>query len=677
MKQLSIIIPAYNVKNYIGSLIDSIYKNNPETNCFEVIIVDDGSNDGTEAICDKLSEKYDNLTVLHQSNSGSPAGPRNKGILCASGEFVLFADADDYFYPDAIKKLIDYINNHSSDIVLFEIDATDWGKDFYKGMFSHSQNNCKVYNSKILNSLGPVKLFRRKLLLDNNIKFPENIAFEDLSFVLEAYSHAERISILAGGPYYKYVKRKEGGSLSTAKTSGGIFGVDAFSTRVEGIKNYLEVCKRWNSPEKLPQIYIRGIVYSDRLLPHLCRKFKYEEINKLKEIIKDVYCDHIRALLHFSTLTKIDALVYSDIDVLKAMIESWPDGPKTAFWYDEQKSVWYYKCSFDQIKDKFIIQTIPNNLGWGRKNLEDPHIIRNLITEAKLKETQITFKGHMDFLRKLDLKDDDKISAKIRFASQTTNGVSQSKVLLENLKIQKCFASVYKYEFDWEANIPLADFMPKMNKIKQQIAFYLDVFVGGIVIENRFGHHINVGVLTDFFDNAVLFNKEWILAPTVTGLLNISLNIIPVSVVQNTATDINVFVNESESKIVISGNQGFDNYPQTQVLAVLDEKYMYELQKGERRGNKEFKGIIHVVNNDENAHSIKIQSRLLGGAFDYTNIKFSYSVNNCKMISDEVKDPLLTQNNCQELPFSKIGEMISFLPKKLLSLCQNIKNKNS
>ena len=151
MKQLSIIIPAYNVKQYIGALIDSIYKNNPEIDSFEVIIVDDGSNDGTEAICDKMSEKHDNLIVLHQLNSGSPAGPRNKGILCASGEFILFADADDYFYPDAIKRLIDYINNHSSDIVLFEIDATDWGKDFYKGLFSRSQSNCKVFNSKILN----------------------------------------------------------------------------------------------------------------------------------------------------------------------------------------------------------------------------------------------------------------------------------------------------------------------------------------------------------------------------------------------------------------------------------------------------------------------------------------------------------------------------------------------
>lgn len=93
MVKVSIIVPVYNIESYvkkcINSLIDQTYKN------IEIILVDDGSTDGSSVICDEYSNKYENVIVIHQENQGL-SGARNSAIRRVTGEYIMFVDGDDW-----------------------------------------------------------------------------------------------------------------------------------------------------------------------------------------------------------------------------------------------------------------------------------------------------------------------------------------------------------------------------------------------------------------------------------------------------------------------------------------------------------------------------------------------------------------------------------------------------
>ena len=96
---LTIIIPVYNVERYLPMCLESIVQQHLSD--YEVIMVDDGSTDGSGAICDEFAEHYPEFRVIHNGNGGVAAA-RNRGIEEAKGEYILFLDSDDFLVPDAI-----------------------------------------------------------------------------------------------------------------------------------------------------------------------------------------------------------------------------------------------------------------------------------------------------------------------------------------------------------------------------------------------------------------------------------------------------------------------------------------------------------------------------------------------------------------------------------------------
>lgn len=111
---ISVIIPAYNVDKYLSRCLDSIccqtYKN------LEIIVIDDGSTDGTAGICNEYAEKDSRIKVIHKTNAGVAAA-RNDALDLASGDMIAFSDADDYYEPDMLLKLYDAISVNNADMV--------------------------------------------------------------------------------------------------------------------------------------------------------------------------------------------------------------------------------------------------------------------------------------------------------------------------------------------------------------------------------------------------------------------------------------------------------------------------------------------------------------------------------------------------------------------------------
>lgn len=115
MPLITIIVPVYQVKDYIGECMESLLVQT-YTN-LEILLIDDGSTDGSEAVCDEYARKDDRIRVIHQENQGLSSA-RNTGLERVTGEYVAFVDSDDMVLPDFIETLYKLLEKYQADIAL-------------------------------------------------------------------------------------------------------------------------------------------------------------------------------------------------------------------------------------------------------------------------------------------------------------------------------------------------------------------------------------------------------------------------------------------------------------------------------------------------------------------------------------------------------------------------------
>ena len=116
MPKYSVVIPIYNVERYLRDCVDSVLMQNTSED-YEIILIDDGSPDGSGAICDRYAQNHANIRVLHDTNHGV-SHARNVGIDMAKGEYVLFLDADDLLEPDFFETLTPLLDS-AADVIRY------------------------------------------------------------------------------------------------------------------------------------------------------------------------------------------------------------------------------------------------------------------------------------------------------------------------------------------------------------------------------------------------------------------------------------------------------------------------------------------------------------------------------------------------------------------------------
>lgn len=121
--KLSIIIPVYQAGKYLKKCIESIL--DQTFTDFELILVDDGSNDGSEKICNEYAKKDERIKVIHQKNQGVSSA-RNAGMECAGGEYIAFVDADDWIEADMFEQCMDAMEQHKVDVVYHGMTKELW-----------------------------------------------------------------------------------------------------------------------------------------------------------------------------------------------------------------------------------------------------------------------------------------------------------------------------------------------------------------------------------------------------------------------------------------------------------------------------------------------------------------------------------------------------------------------
>ncbi|MGP3975661.1 glycosyltransferase family 2 protein [Streptomyces sp. 8N114] len=216
---VSVITPAYNALPYLKRCIASVTHQSLDPGRIEMIVVNDGSTDGTAAELDLLAERHPRLLrVLHQENSGGPSVPRNRALDLASGRYVFFLDADDYLAPEALQRLTTTAEENSADVVLGKMASV--GRGVPRSMFRANQPDADLFTSRVYWALSVQKLFRKELLDRLHLRFDTSLRIgEDQPFTALAYLRARRISVVADYDCYYLVRRPDGQHLTlTNKT---------------------------------------------------------------------------------------------------------------------------------------------------------------------------------------------------------------------------------------------------------------------------------------------------------------------------------------------------------------------------------------------------------------------------------------------------------------------------
>jgi len=205
----SVVVPVFNAGRYLEPLVESLLRQTMPREDFEVILVDDGSTDGSGARLDELAGTYGHFVVRHQENSGWPGKPRNVGTDLARGEFVFFADQDDELGPEALERMYRFASANESEILLPKVAGTMIGAN---PVFPANVKRCSYRDAAdiLIKTSTPHKLFRRSFLIEHQLRFPEGKRrLEDALFMVQAYLRARNISILADYPCYYWQRRDD------------------------------------------------------------------------------------------------------------------------------------------------------------------------------------------------------------------------------------------------------------------------------------------------------------------------------------------------------------------------------------------------------------------------------------------------------------------------------------
>ena len=183
---LSIIIPVFNVEDYVAACLDSVYEGISDLSSFEVIVVNDGSKDGSVRIVERYGERFSNLFLIEQQNQGLSAARMN-GLAHAQGEYVWFVDSDDWVEPNAVERVLRLIREKEGfPVFITPIRKYDIGLESFVDDY---QNDCPQTKDgwELLKLFFPVwfaqRFIVRKDLFDNPwLRFPKGLLHEDEYF---------------------------------------------------------------------------------------------------------------------------------------------------------------------------------------------------------------------------------------------------------------------------------------------------------------------------------------------------------------------------------------------------------------------------------------------------------------------------------------------------------------
>lgn len=322
---ISIIVPVYNVEEYLVFCIDSIlrqtYKN------YELILVDDGSQDRSGSICQEYADKYTQIKVIHQDNKGVSVA-RNRGLEIASGEWCCFVDSDDWVSPDYLRNFVDVIDADAQLVLQGfwqELDKTnasvkvqlpDKIVEYNYELVEWLENARKVHNGFLWH-----RLFRLDIIHRENVQFMPGISFAEDGWFFFKYLKAARHFVLTSESGYHYRIREK--SLTSAGRRQPLSKLETVFC------GYYEALCAFRIPEEKQSEYRQFVLkYMWRLATYWFVQRAYSDLpNKsqclriMNQLVADYRLDEIKSKDR-SLLCMIEAIKWKDSFFKDILIKS-------------------------------------------------------------------------------------------------------------------------------------------------------------------------------------------------------------------------------------------------------------------------------------------------------------------------------------------------------------------
>ncbi|MCQ2222844.1 MAG: glycosyltransferase [Bacteroidaceae bacterium] len=261
--KLSVVVPVYNVEEFLERCVNSILAQ--EFTDLEVVLVDDGSSDGSPAICDRLASANANVKCIHTPNGG-PGTARNVGIDNASGEWVTFVDSDDEILPNMYAELMP----HTAHVDLVCCSFMEKNEDGTIVPLPHSNAIYQMDRDETLRRFlmrdaiysGCItKIYKKSMLDEKNLRFPLAIkSDEDCFFNLNVLSEIQS-AVLVDIPYYIYTNRPQSLSKDYFRSHA-----KQFFDNTLGRLTFTEDVVRKRFPQLLPYLYAHNLYFHNLVL---------------------------------------------------------------------------------------------------------------------------------------------------------------------------------------------------------------------------------------------------------------------------------------------------------------------------------------------------------------------------------------------------------------------------
>ena len=291
--KLSIVIPAYNVEQYIGRCFDSIFNQQIETDMLEVIVVNDGSKDGTEDIIKQYASQHPNLIYISQENQGQSVA-RNIGLKRATGDLIWYVDSDDATTENSIQTIFSYFKKYPhADFLTFNwinLYVPDGSKRFSKSwgekkMGIHLKKKNNIYekpfdgfaaNARLIASVPWFHVFKREYLLNHNLFFSPGLLHEDDELCMRLCFFAKEVRFIPFAHYIYSAMRP--GSLTTVNHTFTMKSVDCS----------LKTIEIWKKFEQEFAYNSKQVCYINKFI-----KYKYQRLVLLAARKKDIELNHL------------------------------------------------------------------------------------------------------------------------------------------------------------------------------------------------------------------------------------------------------------------------------------------------------------------------------------------------------------------------------------------------
>lgn len=300
--KVSIIMPVYKVEEYVGAAIESILAQS--FGDYEFLIVDDGSPDGSGAICDDYAARDERIKVWHKENGGAPSA-RNYAMDRARGKYYYFMDSDDYAEPEMLADMVALAEENEAQLVVagffidtyysddeFRRDTMTGGDAVFKDAASFRVAAHTFFDKNLLYTPWN-KLWLRSYIEERGLRFPQTF-WDDFPFVLSVIRDAERV-VVTSKAYYHFIRKR-------AESETAAYRPEMYEKREEEHGWMQDLYAHWGvdtpeSREFLARRYIeRFIGCLENLTNKSCTLSKKEVKEKIKEMLANPRVDEALTL---------------------------------------------------------------------------------------------------------------------------------------------------------------------------------------------------------------------------------------------------------------------------------------------------------------------------------------------------------------------------------------------